>query len=132
MVYRLTNLSHANQSLMLRPLFTLSLCLPARAGVAADPPAALSEDYSNRVHPFLVMSCGNCHGDSPKDNDLNLKGIANASAMLAQPAVLAEIRDRVAEGGMPSKNQPNPLSRKKKPSSRGLSQRKTTPTNSPF
>ncbi|MEY5016081.1 MAG: hypothetical protein RIS92_2439, partial [Verrucomicrobiota bacterium] len=66
---------------MLRPLFTLSLCLPARAGVAADPPAALSEDYAIRVHPFLVKSCGNCHGDSPKDNDLNLKGIANASAM---------------------------------------------------
>ena len=93
---------------MLRPLFTLSLYLLARAGVAADLPAALSEDYANRVHPFLVKSCGKCHGDSPKDNDLNLKGIANASAMLAQPAVLAEIRDRVAEGDMPPKKATQP------------------------
>jgi cytochrome c553 len=93
---------------MRRFALTALLLLLARAGTAADLPAALSDAYANTVHPFLVKTCGKCHGDSPKDNDLNIKGIATASAMLAQPAALAEIRDRVAEGDMPPKKATQP------------------------
>lgn len=93
---------------MPRFFFALLTGLLVPAGLAADLPSALSDEYARNIHPFLIKTCGKCHGDSPKDNDLNIKGIATASAMLAQPAALAEIRDRVAEGDMPPKKATQP------------------------
>ena len=42
------------------------------AAASADGADDLAQTYATRIQPLLVRSCGDCHGKTPKDNDLDL------------------------------------------------------------
>ncbi len=86
--------------------------LIANVLIAADEPAAnvkstADRDYfEKQVRPLLVKTCGNCHGEMPKDNDLDLTSFGTAQAILARPKVLSDVAERVRGGDMPPKDAP--------------------------
>ncbi|MBU6303698.1 MAG: DUF1592 domain-containing protein [Verrucomicrobia bacterium] len=93
---------------MIRFLTSIFLASFALAISAAENPATLAETYAGRVHPLLVKTCGKCHGEEPKDNDLDLTAFASAESLLAEPSVLADVVDRLLEMDMPPKKAPQP------------------------
>jgi hypothetical protein len=78
-------------------------CLPA-AAAGGD----LAETYASEIHPLVAKTCGGCHGAKPKDNDLDLVGLATADAVLARPAVLEHVIERLHVGDMPPREAPQP------------------------
>ncbi|MFM7043458.1 MAG: DUF1587 domain-containing protein, partial [Planctomycetaceae bacterium] len=58
--------------------------------------------------PLITRTCGACHGEVPKDNELVLTRYATADAFLAEPAVLEHIVERVRTGDMPPRESPQP------------------------
>lgn len=97
----------------------MSLCQPgAHALLNADEPApitnAIQDEFEKQIQPLLVISCGKCHGKTPKDNDLDLTSFGSAKAILARPKMLSHVAERVREGDMPPKNAPrlDPTKRK--------------------
>ncbi|NBS33798.1 MAG: hypothetical protein EBS83_13595, partial [Planctomycetia bacterium] len=58
----------------------------------------LAEAYAAQIHPLVVKTCGECHGAEPKDNDLNLAGFATSESLLARPAVLEHVIERLHIG----------------------------------
>lgn len=68
----------------------------------------LAKTYSSEIHPLVAKSCGDCHGSTPKDNDLDLVGFATANAILARPAVLEHVIERLHIGDMPPREAPQP------------------------
>ena len=79
------------------------LCLPA-AAAGGD----LAQTYASEIHPLVAKTCGGCHGTRPKDNDLDLVGLATADAVLARPAVLEHVIERLHVGDMPPREAPQP------------------------
>ncbi len=81
---------------------------------AADDPApktisAKSSDlFEKQIQPLLVKTCGKCHGQKPKNNDLDFVSFGTAKAILAKPKVLADIAERLSAGDMPPKEAPQP------------------------
>ncbi len=81
---------------------------------AADEPAsktisAKSSDlFEKQIQPLLVKTCGKCHGQKPKNSDLDLVSFGTAKAILAKPKVLADIAERLNAGDMPPKEAPQP------------------------
>jgi hypothetical protein len=80
-------------------------CLPS---VAAESDAQLSKSYAGQIHPLLVKTCGKCHGETPKDNDLDLAGLTTAESLFAKPAVLADVAGRLLDGDMPPRKATQP------------------------
>jgi hypothetical protein len=68
----------------------------------------LGRTYSSEIHPLVAKTCGGCHGARPKDNDLDLVGLATADAVLARPAVLEHVIERLHVGDMPPREAPQP------------------------
>ena len=68
----------------------------------------LGRTYSSEIHPLVAKTCGGCHGAKPKDNDLDLVGLATADAVLARPAVLEHVIERLHVGDMPPREAPQP------------------------
>ena len=68
----------------------------------------LARSYSEQIFPLVEKTCGNCHGTAPKDNDLNLAGFATTAMLLAQPAVLEHIVERLHAGDMPPREAAQP------------------------
>ena len=69
----------------------LSLCLlGVGAALNADEPARLtiSESFEKEIQPLLVSYCGKCHGNQPKDNDLDLTISPGTQAVLTTSAQL--------------------------------------------
>ena len=89
----------------LAPLLLAAFALPASG---AENEAGLAQSYASQVHPLFVKTCGKCHGETPKDNDLDLAGLATAEALFARPAVLAEVAARLADGDMPPRKAAQP------------------------
>jgi mono/diheme cytochrome c family protein len=94
----------------------LSLALPAclsLAAVATGAEADFAAAYATAIHPLMVKTCGECHGAEPKDNDLNLAGFATSESLLARPAVIEHVIERLHIGDMPDlghgPDQPNAL-----------------------
>ncbi|NCA10493.1 hypothetical protein EBR56_01580 [bacterium] len=86
---------------------TLLAWLAATAGgMAAE--ADLARSYTGQIHPLMVKTCGGCHGAEPKDNDLDLAGFASSAALLARPAVLEHVIERLHIGDMPPREAPQP------------------------
>jgi hypothetical protein len=85
----------------------LSTCLTLPAA-AADRAGDLAETYATKIHPLLVTTCGDCHGTTPQDNDLDLASLGTAQAILARPNVLGAVAERVREGDMPPSDAPQP------------------------
>jgi len=93
---------------------------PARAWivavlcVAAGPPSLAATDaelvqaYDERIVPLMHRTCGACHGEAPKDNELVLTRFRSAEAFLAEPAVLEHVLERVRTGDMPPREAPQP------------------------
>ena len=71
-------------------------------------PMTISESFEKQIQPLLVKACGECHGKTPKDNDLNLTSFGSARAILAQPKTLRIVARRVRRGNMPPKEAPQP------------------------
>ena len=68
----------------------------------------LAKSYAAQIHPLMVKTCGNCHGTEPKDNDLDLAGFATSQALIARPAVLEHVIERLHLGDMPPREAPQP------------------------
>ena len=68
----------------------------------------LAEAYAAQIHPLVVKTCGECHGAEPKDNDLNLAGFATSESLLARPAVIEHVIERLHIGDMPPREAPQP------------------------
>ncbi len=98
-------------------LLFLSLLSTSRA---SDEPAAtsvlsdeLQQAFEKEVHPLLIKTCGDCHGASPKDNDLNLTSFGSADAILAKPKVLTVVAERLRLRDMPPKEALQPSERER-------------------
>lgn len=92
-----------------RTAMCLALTLAAvSARSSAAPSADLGQAYSKQVHPLLVKTCGQCHGKTPTDNDLDLTAFTTAEAIVASPRVLDAVAGRLREGDMPPKEAPQP------------------------
>jgi hypothetical protein len=87
--------------------FLVPVCLAVGGPAAADV-GDLAQRYAERIQPLLVKACGNCHGKPPKDNDLELTGFTTAAEVLAKPAVLEHVVERVRSGDMPPREAPQP------------------------
>ena len=86
-------------------LLIASLTLAAASADSADD---LAQTYTTQIQPLLVRSCGNCHGEMPNDNELDLTGFGSAQAILAKPKLLGDVADRLRLGDMPPKDAPQP------------------------
>jgi len=82
-------------------------CLAAPRLLAADD-AELAKAYGERIMPLITRTCGACHGEVPKDNELVLTRYGTADAFLAEPAVLEHVVERVRTGDMPPREAPQP------------------------
>ena len=91
--------------LTLIPALLASLLPAAVSGGGADD---LAQTYAKQIHPLFVKMCGNCHGQKPKNNDLDLTSFGTAKAILAKPKVLADVAERLIAGDMPPKGAPQP------------------------
>ena len=85
----------------------LLACLMPTAAVASGSDD-LAKSYAERIQPLLAKTCGNCHGKPPKDNDLELTGLTTAADVLAKPAVLEHVAERLHLGDMPPREAPQP------------------------
>ena len=89
------------------PMLTIFLLSNSMVADELVPPAVLSDElrqtFATVVHPLLVKTCGDCHGTSPKDNDLNLTSFDSADAILATPKVLTVVAERLRLRDMPPK-----------------------------
>ncbi len=68
----------------------------------------LEQSFAKQIQPLVVKTCGDCHGKSPKDNDLDLTSFGSAQAILAKPKVLGDVAERLRLGDMPPKDAPQP------------------------
>ena len=93
---------------MIRFLTPVLFACLALTAFAADGAGELAGAYAGRVRSLVVKTCGKCHGKEPKDNELDLTRFGTAESILAKPAVLAEIVDRLNEHDMPPKKVPQP------------------------
>jgi hypothetical protein len=75
------------------------------SGAAADD---LARSFASKIQPLLLRTCGDCHGEQPVDNDLNLTSFDSARAFLAKPKILSDVAERVRLGDMPPKEAPQP------------------------
>jgi len=92
-----------------RPAMVLAVVLGVWAAPSAAGPAAdLGQAYARQIHPLLVKTCGECHGKTPKDNDLDLTSFASAQAIIAEPDVLDAVAGRLRDADMPPKDAPQP------------------------
>ena len=94
--------------LALRATVLVLLACAAVPSPAVEIDAQLSKSYSGQIHPLFVKTCGKCHGETPKDNDLNLAGLTTAESIFAKPAVLADVAGRLLDGDMPPRKATQP------------------------
>ena len=85
----------------------LIACLTLTAA-SADGADDLAQTYATRIQPLLVRSCGDCHGKTPKDNDLDLTSFGSAQAIIAKPKMMGDVAERLRLGDMPPKEAPQP------------------------
>ncbi|MFM8891502.1 MAG: DUF1592 domain-containing protein [Planctomycetia bacterium] len=85
----------------------LAVCLAAQAATVACG-ADLAADYSARIHPLVNRTCGGCHGERPKDNELDLVGLKSAADLLKRPDVLEHVFERIHSGDMPPREAAQP------------------------
>ncbi|MCH1496271.1 MAG: DUF1592 domain-containing protein, partial [Rubripirellula sp.] len=81
-----------------------SICLPeVGAPLKADEPTRMmiSELFEEKVKPLLFKFCGECHGATPIDNDLDLTKFSSTEAILARPKVINHVAERLRAGDMP-------------------------------
>lgn len=91
--------------LMLVALRVVCLLLCANSAAGADDIAA---SFTSTLQPILIRICGDCHGQQPIDNDLNLIRFDTAQAFLAKPKILSDVAERVRLGDMPPREAPQP------------------------
>lgn len=97
--------THMRRRLAWRILLCLMVVpLAARTADAAD----LGKTYSVEIHPLIVKACGQCHGKTPRDNDLDLTSLTTVEAIIARPKVLDDVAGRLHAGDMPPKEAPQP------------------------
>lgn len=83
----------------------VSLLSASEATAAADDP---EQAFVSRIQPLILRTCGDCHGEKPIDNDLNLTGFDSGQAFLARPKILENVAERLRLGDMPPKEAPQP------------------------
>jgi hypothetical protein len=88
-------------------LLSACLAVQAAASLKADD---LTGAFTTKIHPLLIRTCGDCHGQQPIDNDLNLISFSTAQAFLAKPKILNDVAERLRLGDMPPKEAPQPTS----------------------
>ncbi|MBX3421448.1 MAG: DUF1592 domain-containing protein [Pirellulaceae bacterium] len=81
------------------------LLLSTASALGADD---LAHSFDRHIQPLLVKACGDCHGKTPKDNDLDLTSFGSAQVILANSEVLSDVVERLRLGDMPPKESPQP------------------------
>ncbi|MFM8578093.1 MAG: DUF1587 domain-containing protein, partial [Planctomycetaceae bacterium] len=89
-------------------LWLVPVACSALAPHAMANDAALARTFGDRVLPLINRTCGECHGDVPKDNELVLTRFATADRLLREPRVLEHVVERVRTGDMPPRESPQP------------------------
>ena len=92
----------------LKQLWLALLACSTLSAAVASGSDDLAKSYAAQIHPLMVKTCGNCHGTEPKDNDLDLAGFATSQALIARPAVLEHVLERLHLGDMPPREAPQP------------------------
>lgn len=87
---------------------TVPIAWLAIAAATAACGADLAGAYSTRVRTLIERTCGSCHGEKPKDNELDLVSLASASDLLKRPDVLEHVFERMHTGDMPPREAPQP------------------------
>jgi Protein of unknown function (DUF1592)/Protein of unknown function (DUF1588)/Protein of unknown function (DUF1587)/Protein of unknown function (DUF1595)/Protein of unknown function (DUF1585) len=91
---------------------SLLLLLATSATLYGDKSAPMSAEsrllFEQQIQPLLVKTCGECHGKTPMDNDLDLTSFDSAEAMIARPKMLGDVAERVRDGDMPPQEAPQP------------------------
>jgi Protein of unknown function (DUF1592)/Protein of unknown function (DUF1588)/Protein of unknown function (DUF1587)/Protein of unknown function (DUF1595)/Protein of unknown function (DUF1585) len=88
-----------------RWLLIVCLSLVASSAKGADD---LAQTYATQIQPLMVKTCGECHGKTPVDNDLDLTSFDSAEAIIARPKTLSDVAERMRDGDMPPKESPQP------------------------
>ena len=95
-------------------LLLLGSTLPPSA-TAADAPsfAALDQQMSGEIKPFLKMYCLECHNADKMEGDLDLSRFDTVQAARQNPTVWEKLLDQVALGEMPPDDAPQPTADEK-------------------
>jgi hypothetical protein len=56
----------------------------ARVSIVSADDVELSQTYATKIKPLIAKTCGECHGKSPKDNDLDLTGFDSAKSIISK------------------------------------------------
>ena len=68
----------------------------------------LTKSFVAEIQPLLTKLCADCHGQVPKDNDLDLTRFDSAQSILAKPKILGDVAERLRLGDMPPKEAKHP------------------------
>ena len=85
----------------------LLLCVTTLSADEPNPVMISAESrelFEKQIQPLLVKTCGQCHGQVPKDNELDLTSFGSAQAILAKPKVISNVSERLRLGDMPPKD----------------------------
>lgn len=86
------------------------VCSLLAAGVSTFNGTTWAADFEKSVKPLLVEKCAKCHGGGKKINsDVNLKEVATAKQLLAQPELIEQMIEVISANDMPPESEP-PLS----------------------
>jgi len=90
------------------PLACFAACLLLCRETTQASDDDLAKSFTLEIRPLLMKVCGDCHGQSPKDNDLDLTRFDSAQSMLAKPKVLDAVAERLRLGDMPPEEATQP------------------------
>ncbi|MFM7836820.1 MAG: DUF1587 domain-containing protein, partial [Planctomycetaceae bacterium] len=90
------------------PIACFAACLLLFRGTTQASDDDLAKSFTSEIRPLLMKVCGDCHGQSPKDNDLDLTRFDSAQSMLDKPKVLDAVAERLRLGDMPPKEATQP------------------------
>ena len=99
-------------------IILLSICLAeVGAPLKAEEPTRMmiAQLFEEEVQSLLFKFCGECHGATPIDNDLDLTKFSSSETILARPKVLSHVAERLRAGDMPPTEalQPSQVEREK-------------------
>ncbi|AMV32058.1 hypothetical protein VN12_08040 [Pirellula sp. SH-Sr6A] len=88
-------------------LFTTTIFaqLPNAAAVLTE---SQRDSFGKQIQPLLIKLCGDCHGQKPTDNDLDLTSFDSAADIVAKPRVLGDVAERLRIADMPPEDAPQP------------------------
>ncbi len=74
---------------------------------------ALDEEWTSTIRPLLRKYCGDCHGDSKGEADVNILRFDTVASVRKQPALWDQIKGVARIGAMPPPEEPQPTMQEK-------------------